>query len=42
MKHLVLVVAALAPVAIVACKSQDTHQSVAEARTVTLIVRGMT
>ncbi len=42
MKHIILALAALAPVAFVACKGQSTQHEVADARTITLNVSGMT
>lgn len=42
MKHFVLVLAALAPLGAVACKSSETKQQVSDGRTVTLLVTGMT
>jgi hypothetical protein len=42
MKHLVLALAALAPIGAVACSSAETNQSVSDAKSIKLVVSGMT
>ena len=42
MKHLVFLLACLAPLGVTACTSPETRQEVRDARTVSLVVSGMT